>query len=97
YLGIRYLPLNPAIAAQLGINTAQGALVGAVAAGSPADQAGLLARDVITAIDGQALKSESDLAKIVDRHKPGDRLTLTVNRGGQQVTPEVTLAAQPAS
>ena len=97
FLGIRYTPLNPAISAQLGLNVQQGALIGAVATGSPAAQAGLRARDVITEIDGKALKGESALARAVDGHKPGDKIALTINRGGQQSRIDLTLGQQPSS
>jgi S1-C subfamily serine protease len=97
FLGIRYTPLNPAIAAQLGLNVQQGALIGAVVSGSPAAQAGVRARDVITEIDGQALKGESALAQAVDHHKPGDKISLSINRGGQQSRVDVTLGQQPSS
>ena len=96
YLGIQYQPLNPAIAAQLGIQQTQGALVGGVVRGSPADQADIQPDDVITAIDNQPLKEESDLAKFLSVHKPGDTVTLTVVRGSQTGNLQVKLAAMPS-
>jgi S1-C subfamily serine protease len=91
YLGIGYVPLSPAIAAQLGIEQTQGIVLGQVVSGSPADQAGLQAKDVITAVDGQQLVGESDFAQIVGRHEPGDTITLTVLRGGQELSIDLTL------
>ncbi len=96
-LGIGYLPLNPAIAAQLGIETRSGALIRQVAPGSPAAAAGLQVGDVITEIDGTALTSDSSLPQIVNSHKPGDTVTLTVERGNQTLTLRVTLGRQPSS
>ncbi len=95
YLGVRYEPLNPAVAAQLGIKQTQGVLVGQVVPGSPADQAGLQENDVITAIDGQPLKEESDLAMMLNRHKPGDTVTLNILRGDQEASVQVTLGEVP--
>jgi S1-C subfamily serine protease len=98
YIGIQYVPLNPAIATQLGIPTStQGVVVGAVQTGSPADRAGLQARDVITAIDGQQLSSDTALAEAVNAHKPGDTLSFSVLRNGQQTTIQVTLGTLPSS
>jgi S1-C subfamily serine protease len=96
FLGIRYVPLNPAIARQLGVQTTDGVVVGQVQPGSPAASAGLQPRDVITAIDGQALKGDSALAEAVNAHKPGDSVTLSVLRGGQQQSLKVTLGQLPA-
>lgn len=96
YLGIGYVPLNPAIAAQLGIQETQGAVVGQVVPGSPAAQAGLRRGDVITAIDGTPLKGESALAQIISTHKPGDTVTLTVARDGQTLSVKLTLGEMPS-
>jgi serine protease Do len=97
FLGIQYAPLTPAIAAQLGASNVQnGAVVGAVSPGSPAASAGLQARDIITAVDGQPLQEESSLAQLLSQHQPGDKVTLTVVRGGQQQPVEVTLGQAPA-
>ncbi len=96
YLGIRYQWLDPVTAAQLGLNQKQGVYIGQVVSGSPAAQAGLRARDVVTAIDGKTLTSESSLAEIIDGKKPGDQVTLTVIRGGQQQPAQVTLGTMPS-
>ncbi|MEJ2261924.1 MAG: trypsin-like peptidase domain-containing protein [Anaerolineales bacterium] len=93
YLGINYIPLSPGIAAQLGVQETHGVVIINVASGSPADTAGLRPKDVITAVDGKALKTESALAEIEHSHKPGDKLSLTVIRGSQTLHIEVTLGA----
>jgi len=91
YIGISYASLNPALAAQLGISLKDGAVLGEVVPGSPAERAGLQVGDVISAIDGQPLVSESTLSQIVDGHKPGDRLALTVTRNAQQLNVTLVL------
>jgi S1-C subfamily serine protease len=70
FLGIRYVPLNPAIARQLGVASRNGVVVGQVASGSPAASAGLQPRDVITEIDGRALNGDSSLAEAISAHQP---------------------------
>ncbi len=97
YMGIGYVPLSPSIAASLGLKQTTGAVVQRVVSGSPAAAAGLQARDVITQIDGQNLQEESDLAKIINSHKPGDTVTLTVLRGSQTLTLQVKLVEMPTS
>lgn len=95
YLGITYLVLNPAIAMQIGAPVHEGVVVRQVTAGSPADQAGLQALDILTQADGTALQGESALAEAINQHQPGDTLALTVLRGGQTLTVSVTLAEHP--
>jgi serine protease Do len=95
YLGIAYGPLTPSLAVRLGVNAAIGVVVGQVAPGSPSAAAGLQPGDVITAVDGQTLDSESALAEVLNRHKPGDTVTLTVIRNGAQQNARVTLGTAP--
>jgi S1-C subfamily serine protease len=97
YLGIEYQPLNPAISSQLGIQQTQGAIIGNVVPGSPAEAAGLQQDDVVTAIDNKPLKEESDLAKILSAHKPGDVVTLSIDRGNQTGQVKVTLGEAPTA
>ena len=96
-MGIEYVPLNPAIAAQLGIQQTRGDVIGNVVSGSPAAQAGLAQYDVVTAIDNTPLQSDSALAQIINSHKPGDTVTLTVLRGNRTLNVRVTLGTMPAS
>ena len=95
FLGVSYAPLNPAISAQLNVNTTDGVVVEDVVENGPSAQAGIQQGDVITAADGQALKGESALAYALNKHKPGDKITLTILRNGQKKDVTVTLAERP--
>ena len=95
YIGITYAPLNPLTRAQLNISAKAGAVVGQIIAGSPAAEAGLQPRDVIVEVDGQPLEGESGLAKVINSHKVGDTIVLTVIRAGQQERLSVRLAEMP--
>lgn len=95
--GINYVPLNPAISVRLGIQQRDGIYVARVSSGSPAAQAGIQRRDVITEINGKPLKGDSALAQAMSTCKPGDRLKLTVLRGSQTLSIEVTLGEMPSS
>jgi S1-C subfamily serine protease len=98
YLGIGYGPLTPALAVRLGVpNTTNGVVVGQVAPGSPAAAAGLQPGDVIVAVEGQALDSESSLAERLSQHQPGDTVTLTIIRNGQSQDVKVTLGTAPTN
>ncbi|MEU1405855.1 trypsin-like peptidase domain-containing protein [Streptomyces sp. NPDC005728] len=56
----------------------------AVTRGGPGDRAGLRAGDVITEVDGQRVHSGEELIVRIRAHRPGDRLRLTVEHGGQR-------------
>ena len=74
-----------------------GAQVGTVRAGGPAAAAGLKQGDVITAIDGVAVESANQLTVVISEHQPGDKIHLTVRRGGTSVQLTATLGTRPAS
>jgi len=93
YLGVGYVVINPAIAAQVRTDQKQGALVQMVQPGSPAAKAGINQGDIITQIGGKDVVGESDLAEQLDKHKPGDKVTLTVARNGSTQKMDVTLGA----
>ena len=72
-----------------------GAGVADVASGGPAADAGLRSGDVVTAIDGRSIGSSDALVSAVDAHKPGDQVTLTVRRSGNQSQIKVKLGTRP--
>ena len=73
-----------------------GALVQEVASGSPADKAGLRPGDLVVAIDGQSVADYGELGARIRAHKPGDKITLKVVRGGNETTITATLTQRPA-
>ena len=81
----------------LGVQLAEadnGAQVAAVTDGSPADRAGLRQGDVITEVEGEAASAD-DVRRAVAERKPGDKLELTVRRGGGTQTVTATLGKRP--
>jgi putative serine protease PepD len=75
--------------------TTAGALVQEVTAGGPADDAGLRAGDIVTALGSTAIKGPNDLVAAIARHKPGDRVDVSVRRGSQTLKLSATLGTQP--
>jgi putative serine protease PepD len=73
-----------------------GAVVQEVTPDSPAARAGLQAGDVVVSIDGKAVQDRSELVAAIRGHKPGDKVTLVVNRGGNETTVTATLTQRPA-
>ena len=65
--------------------------------GGPADQAGLQAGDIITAIDGTALDATHPLDLVTSQHAPGDSIKVDVLRNGQTVHLTVVLGTRPAT
>ena len=77
--------------------TAAGALVSGVVSGTPADDAGLVAGDTITGVDGTTITAPSDLTSVLAGHAPGQNITVTwVDGSGATQSAVVTLAAGPA-
>jgi membrane-associated protease RseP (regulator of RpoE activity) len=101
YLGVEYELITPQVAARENITGTTGALIKTVVADSPAAKAGLNAGDVISAVDGKLIDETHNLRDIVQSHKPGDVITLTIVKGTatgptDQREMKVTLAARPA-
>ncbi|HET7034810.1 MAG TPA: trypsin-like peptidase domain-containing protein [Thermomicrobiaceae bacterium] len=96
FVGVQYVPLTPAIAAQLNTSAKQGVLIQSVIAGSPAARAGLQQSDVVTEVDGKPLTTDSSFAEAIESHDVGDVITLTVLRDGQSQQIPVTLGQRPA-
>ena len=96
YLGISYYAVTDAqTAAQLGVN-AYGVYIVEVVKGGPADKAGLQAGDRIVSVDGSEVATQSDLGTLMQNHKAGDAIQITVARGGQMQTVTVTLGEKGA-
>ena len=74
-----------------------GALIGQIVAGGPADKAGLREGDRVVEIGGQPVRDADDLSAVVNDHKPGEKVQVTVERGGERRTLTVTLGTQPSN
>src|SRR5579864_5346634 len=77
-------------------SSGSGAEVTQVKASSPAAAGGLKTGDLITAIDGDSIASADDLTAKVNTYKPGDKVTVTVNRGGSSKKLTITLGTRPS-
>lgn len=72
-----------------------GALITRVIDGSPADQAGIRPGDVILAVNGKRLEKENTLDQIIRSYHPGDRIEITLQRGGRERSIKVRLGNHP--
>ena len=74
-----------------------GAQVSCVVSGSPADNGGLKAGDVITAVGTTQITSADDLTAAVNSYKPGDKVTMKVTNGGSSKSISITFGNRPSS
>jgi S1-C subfamily serine protease len=110
YVGVSTVALYPQLARRLKLPVTAGALVQEVVPGGPAAQAGIRAGsqrlrfqgevfraggDVIVAVAGRQIREESDVARALAEHRPGERVKLDVVRGDQRMTVEVRLGKRP--
>ncbi len=82
----------------------EGVAVAGVVPDSPAEKAGLkpfmratdgnlILGDIIVALDGKAVTNLDDLLALLERHQPGDTVTLTIVRGQDRIEQKVTLSS----
>jgi serine protease Do len=95
WMGVRIQAVTTDIADGLGLKKAEGALVDEPQSGSPAAKAGILAGDVITAVDGKDVKDSRDLARRIGAMAPGNSVKLTILRNGETRTVTLTLGQLP--
>ena len=94
FIGISYVPLTQRQAISLGLPAAAGITVQQVVAGSPAAAADIRVGDVITKVNDQAIDQDHPLTSIMLKTHPGDKVNLTVIRGGQTQVIALTLGRQ---
>ncbi len=96
YLGIRSQDLDAALAARLGVKPAPGVVVAAIESGGPAARSGLLAGDVIRAIDDRVVNDAAALMSRASSARPGDTFELRIDRRGKEVVLKIKLGQRPA-
>jgi S1-C subfamily serine protease len=105
-LGVYTIPITPEIADQLGLAADYGLLVVRVAPGGAADRAGIkggserayfgntpvmLGGDLIVGVDGEEVQDQQELTQIMNNHRAGDQVKITIYRGKRRMDIEVTL------
>jgi serine protease Do/serine protease DegQ len=86
WLGVTVQDLTPDLAKALGVPLAEGAVVVEVAEGSPAQKAGLKPRDIITSINGRAMRTSSEVRNELGLTPVGERVEIRVLREGRPLT-----------
>jgi S1-C subfamily serine protease len=96
YLGICFLTIGDMLAGNRTVN-GYGVVVMGVAAGTPADQAGIKNGDVVEKVDGIELNNGQTLGGVLQLHNPGDKVKVTVLRGSDAIELNSTLGDRPAN
>ena len=106
-LGVRTIPISADLADEMGLPVDYGLLILQVTPGGAADAAGLrggteraylgnklimLGGDLIVAIDGQKVEDEMDLSQLMNNHRAGDTVKVTIYRNKKKMDVEVSLA-----
>jgi serine protease Do len=99
YIGVRFQGITKAIAKSLNLTVEKGALITgtrtnpAVAAGSPAEKAGIKQGDIIQKVNSDDITETNPLTRLIRKYAPGEKVTLVVLREKETLTVEVTLGS----
>ena len=93
-LGVVIQEVSYDLAKTFGLDKATGALVAKVLAGSPAERGGLKVGDIIRSVNGNEVRSSSDLPMTISSLKPNQTVKLGVWRKGQMLDVEIKLGTQ---
>ena len=93
YLGVEVSNMDPAVVETYGLP--EGVLVRGVTAGSCAGKAGIQVQDIMTSLGGYDITNLTDLSRALRQFQAGDTVTVTVYRGGSELTLNVTLDEKP--
>ena len=94
YLGVVIREIDGNFADKNKLNTYEGAYVDSLLEKGAAANAGIKEGDVITHIDSKPVKKTADVLEQIGRHHPGDKISVTVDRKGKEITFDVVLADQ---
>lgn len=98
YVGVNYISITPDVADRYKLPVRTGAYVfttngeSAIVGGSPAAQAGIKDKDIITKVNGIEVGDRGSVASLVGEYAPGEKVQLTILRDGKTMTVTVTLA-----
>jgi serine protease Do len=97
YLGVYLQPLDEEMITSLNLpeGVKGGGLVSRLMQGGPAAKAGLETGDVITEVNGQTIKSHSEVTTAIGLMKPGTKVNLTVYRDGKKKSLQVLISQHP--
>jgi len=96
WLGVSAMTVTPTIQQYYNLAVDAGALIVGVSSGSPADEAGLRAGDVITEMDAEDISTTAELSLYIGSHQIGDQVEIVYYRGDAQHIVTATLEESPS-
>jgi serine protease Do len=96
WLGVSVTTVTSTIQQYYNLSVSAGALITSVTSGSPADEAGLRAGDVITKIDNEDISTAAELISAIRSHQIGDQVEIVYYRGNVQHVVTATLEESPS-
>jgi serine protease Do len=96
WVGISLQDLSPELMKSFNVEKKEGALIGQVFEGSPAEKAGLKAGDIVVEIDGEKIKNSQDLVREVLKKQVGQKIEIVIIREGKQMKVPVTTTEMPS-
>lgn len=97
FIGVQVQPVTDELAAAIGLNGTNGALVAEAQSGGPAAKAGIHRGDTITAINGEQVKDARDVSRRIANVAPGSKVSLTLFREGRSRDVSFEVGRQPAA
>ena len=94
WLGVSITSVNRQVVEERDLEVNSGALVSAFAEESSAKESGLKEGDVVVKIDDKPIRSNTDLIEYIGTRRPGDKVKITVNRDGKELTFPVVLKSR---
>ncbi len=91
WLGVSIQDVTPRFAREQNLKIKEGAYVNEVVDESPADSAGIEEGDIVVEFAGKKIETSEDLTDAVRSTKPGNKVTLKVNRNGESKSIGVTI------
>lgn len=91
FIGINYNEVTAALSEELNLEVNKGVYVANVISGGAADDAGITKGDVIINVNGKSIASGADLTEALGQRRPGEKLSVVVNRSGKNKAFEVVL------
>jgi Do/DeqQ family serine protease len=91
WFGIEVTDITPELAESLGLKATQGAIVGAIERGSPAERSGIKLGDVILAVNGKSVPDTATTLKSIAAMPPGRSVPVKVLRGSRELTVDVVV------
>src|SRR5690606_10789199 len=85
WLGVSIQTVNNQVAKELDLPVKEGAYIAGFAENSSAKSAGMKEGDIVVKVDDTAIHSNTDLTAYIGLRRPGDKITVVVNRKGKEI------------